>query len=172
MRRVTRLRTAVAVWILLGLSACVDAQLVPVAATGQSAPSGGESGSTTQQESVLLAVAATAQPSQLDAYLNSLQDRFASHLRYPDMLRRHHVTGRVEFVITLRKNGHIAAITLFRSSGKSEVDLIAEEAIRDSIPLPPLPPSVPGDELHLHAAVTVDPDYPSQDRTVGSDSAP
>jgi TonB family protein len=156
MRWVTCLRTAIALGVLAGLSACVDAQPIPVAPTDQSPPT------------------AAAQPSQLDAtaYLNSLQERVASHLRYPDMLRRHHVTGTVEFVITLLRNGHIAAITLFRSSGKPEIDLIAEEAIRDSIPLPPPPPSVPGDKVRLHAIVTVDPDYPSQDRTVGSDSSP
>jgi TonB family protein len=70
------------------------------------------------------------------------------------------------------RNGHITAITLLRSSGKPEIDLIAEEAIRYSSPLPPPPPDVPGDKVYLRATVTVDPDHPGQYHTVSSDLAP
>ena len=162
-RWITRLRAAVAVWTLLGLSACVDAQPVPVAPMGQSAPSAappGDAGSTAQQESVPAAVAATDQPSQdnLVAYLNTVRDRVKSHLRYPELLRRDHVTGTVEFGVTILRNGRVISIELQRSSGITEIDLVAEKAIRDSSPLPPPPTDLAGDKVTLHALMEIKPD--------------
>jgi len=163
MRWVTRLRAAVAVWILLGLSACVNAQPVPVAPTGQSAPSGGELGSTTQQESVPAAVAATAQPRQdsAAAYLNTVRDRLKSHLRYPEWLRRDRVTGTAAFRITILRNGRVICLELLRSSGIADLDLVAEKAIRDSSPLPPPPADLPGEKVTLNAVMEIKPDQTS-----------
>jgi TonB family protein len=85
-----------------------------------------------------------------------------SHLRYPGSLRRDHVTGTAEFAVTVLRTGDITTITLLRSSGNTEIDLIAEVAIRDSSPLPPSPPDFPGDKVFLRGTFTVDPDHPSQ----------
>ena len=163
MRWVTPPRAAIAVWLLLGLSACVDAQQVLVAPTGQNALSGGESGSTRQQESVPAAVAATAQPSQHNvvAYLNTVRDRMKSHLRYPALLRSDGVTGTAKFQITILRSGHIISLELLQSSGIAAVDMVAEMAIRDSSPLPPLPTDLPGEKVTLHAVVEVKPDQTS-----------
>ena len=82
MRWVTRLRAAIALGSLLGLSACVEAQPIPIAPTGQSsspvATPPSDAGSSAQQNPAPEPLPIAQEMG--DSYLNLLRDRVDKYL--------------------------------------------------------------------------------------------
>ena len=91
-----------------------------------------------------------------DRYLNLIWAKVQRNYRYPDSFRRDGLAGSVEFSITLARNGEIIGLDVVRSSGSSAIDLYAEEVIRRSSPVPPIPPNLP-DPLNVRALINVEP---------------
>src|SRR5262249_27438097 len=125
----------------------------------------GEPAAAAQRGSAPTPVPATTRASQPvgDAYLDAVRDRMTSRLRYLESLRHDRVTATVDFEVTVLRNGQIVAIVLRRSSGNTEIDLVAEIAIRDSSPLPPLPADLRGERVVMHARFAFDPDQADSD---------
>ena len=92
-----------------------------------------------------------------DRYFNLIRDIVARNMRYPDVFRRDGLAGRVLFQMTLARDGDIADVQLAQSSGNTAIDLYAEEVIRRSAPVPPLPPNYPGPTLRLNVFIVVEP---------------
>jgi hypothetical protein len=140
------LRAAIAPGILLGLSACMDGQSIPVAPAGQSStpvtapPS--QAGSTAQQEAAP-EQRPTAQEAG-DPYLTLLRDRVAKYLPAHD---EGSVKRSATYLVGLHRDGSLAFIQLLRSSGIDRIDQLGEATIRRASPMPPVPRDFPGDPV-------------------------
>src|ERR1051326_1910330 len=90
-----------------------------------------------------------------DTYLNLVLAKIMAHYRYP--FGADGLMGLAVFRMTLARDGDIADGDLARSSGNRTIDLYAEEVIRRSGPVPPLPPKYPGPTLQLDVFIVVEP---------------
>jgi protein TonB len=92
-----------------------------------------------------------------DRYLNLIMRKIQRNYRYPDVFRRDGLVGSVVFQLTLARSGEIVELDLVQSSGVSAIDLYAEEVIRRSSPVPPVPPNILGPTLIVRALINVGP---------------
>ena len=90
-----------------------------------------------------------------DTYLNLITAKIMAHYHYP--FGADGLIGAAVFHMTLARDGDIAELELAQSSGNTAIDLYAEEVIRRSGPVPPLPPNYPGPTLQLNVFITVEP---------------
>jgi protein TonB len=89
-----------------------------------------------------------------DPYLNMLRDRVAQYLPKPgeDSVG---LTGRVVYVVALRRSGQLASVQLVRRSGIDRIDQLGEAAIRRAAPMPPVPRDFPGDPVYFTASLSI-----------------
>jgi TonB family protein len=90
-----------------------------------------------------------------DTYLNLVTAKILAHYHYP--FGADGLIGSAVFYMTLARDGDIADVQLAQSSGNAAIDLYAEEVIRRSAPVPPLPPMYPGPTLRLNVFIVVEP---------------
>jgi periplasmic protein TonB len=89
-----------------------------------------------------------------DPYLNLVAAWILRRRQYPAYFRHQGLVGTASFLMTWARNGEIVWLELIISSGNSAIDLYAEDMIRSSSPLPPMPANRPG------PAMTVKVDFP------------
>jgi len=92
-----------------------------------------------------------------DTYLNQVTAKILARYHYPDSFRNDGLIGVPVFYMTLARDGDIADVELAQSSGNGAIDLFAEEVIRRSTPVPPVPPTYPGPTLRLTVFIAVEP---------------
>jgi protein TonB len=90
-------------------------------------------------------------------YLNAVFAKIMRNYRYPDSFRREGLFGSVVFNMVLDRSGQITRLKVINSSGKSAVDLYAEEVVRRSSPVPPPPPNLPTEMLDFIVVLNVVP---------------
>jgi len=92
-----------------------------------------------------------------DVYLNQVVQWIQRRRRYPEYFRQDGLAGTATFMMTWARNGEIVDLPLVISSGDAAIDLYAEEVIRRSSPLPPIPPNFPGATLTGQIYIPVQP---------------
>jgi TonB family protein len=92
-----------------------------------------------------------------DVYLNAVRAKILRNYRYPDSFRRDGLAGSTVFLMALARNGEIVRLDVLNSSGSSAIDLYAEEVIRRSSPVPPVPPNIPGDPIPITIVMNIGP---------------
>jgi len=65
--------------------------------------------------------------------------------------------GSAVFLMVLARSGEIVRLDLLNSSGSSAVDLYAEELVRRSSPVPPVPPDLPGEAIPVTVVLNIGP---------------
>ncbi len=92
-----------------------------------------------------------------DVYLNQVVQWIQRRRKYPEYFRQDGLVGTASFTMTWARNGEIVNLSLSMSSGDSAIDLYAEEVVRRSSPLPPIPPNFPGATLTGQLYIPVQP---------------
>ena len=92
-----------------------------------------------------------------DPYLNLVAAWIARHQRYPESFRLDGLAGTASFLITWDRNGEIVGLLRVISSGNFAIDLYAEEIIRSSSPVPPMPSNRPGATMTVRVDVPIGP---------------
>jgi len=92
-----------------------------------------------------------------DLYLNAVRAKILRNYRYPDSFRRDGLAGSTVFLMALARNGEIVQLDVLNSSGSSAIDLYAEEVIRRSSPVPPVPPNIHGDPIPITIVMNIGP---------------
>ncbi len=75
------------------------------------------------------------------SYMLKLKDRIESIWIYPEEAARRGIFGDLYIQFTIKKDGHLGAIELLRTSGYRELDEAAIRALKDGEPYWPLPES-------------------------------
>jgi protein TonB len=86
------------------------------------------------------------------AYLAGLRQRIQAALHYPPAARRRGLSGTVQLELTIRPDGAIDGVELFRSSSHAVLDEAALEAVR-TLGRRPLPPPAAGRGLRVRLPV-------------------
>ncbi len=86
------------------------------------------------------------------AYLAGLRERIQAALHYPPAARRRGLSGTVQLELTIRPDGAIDAVELFRSSSHAVLDEAALEAVR-TLGRRPLPAHAAGRSLRVRLPV-------------------
>ena len=92
-----------------------------------------------------------------DPYLNLVAAWIAQRQRYPESFRLDGWAGTASFLITWARNGEIVGLLRIISSGNFAIDLYAEEIIRSSSPVPPMPSNRPGPTMTVRVDVPIGP---------------
>jgi TonB family protein len=92
-----------------------------------------------------------------DPYLNLVAAWNTQRRRYPEYFRHNGLVGTASFLMTWARNGEIVGLELIISSGNSAIDLYAEELIRSSSPVPPMPANRTGPAMTVKVDVPVAP---------------
>lgn len=92
-----------------------------------------------------------------DVYLNQIAQWIQRRRKYPEYFRQDGLVGTASFMMTWARNGEIGDLPLIVSSGDAAIDLYAEEIIRRSSPLPPIPPNFPWSTLTARIDIPVQP---------------
>jgi TonB family protein len=113
-------------------------------------------------ESPVISSSNVPEPSEADdkfaPYMHALQPTIRSHWAPPHAETSYKVI--LEFKI--RRTGDVSNLGIFLSSGSAEADAAALQAVKDSVPLPPLPKNEPDADIQF----TFDYNYFSHQYTV------
>jgi protein TonB len=88
-----------------------------------------------------------------DKYLNEVKAEIERNRFYPAPARALGLTGRAVLGMIVDRSGHLLGIKLRKSTGVGILDRAAEEIVRKSAPLPPLPADYPGDAVEIEVAL-------------------
>lgn len=100
---------------------------------------------------------------QLDQFVSNyaveVRNQIDSHIEYPFSLRRRGIQGQVFLKLVLSQNGNLESSTIVRSSGFSELDRLALNAVQGAAPFPKFNPIEIGStqvsfNLPIHFKVT------------------
>jgi protein TonB len=83
-------------------------------------------------------------PAELSSYQRRLHEVVARNSRYPVAARRQHLSGVTQLAFRLDRFGNVLDSWINQSSGSDILDDAALEALERAQPLPPIPPSLPG----------------------------
>jgi TonB family protein len=85
----------------------------------------------------LIQPSAAKRSEPLPSYLAGVRARIQSELVYPASLQRLGVTGTVELSLRISKTGELLEESVTGSSGRPELDHLAEQAARRAFPTQP-----------------------------------
>lgn len=88
-----------------------------------------------------------------DSYLALIGAALAKHKRYPIMARKQGVEGNIKLDLQINRDGTLRDVSLKISSGSDLLDRAAIQMAQESSPFAALPPTLPGDFLHVTVPV-------------------